>query len=473
MATDIVIPALGESITEGVIASWLVAEGEHVERDQPVLELETDKITMELPAPASGVVSHKAAEGDTVEVGAVVGGIDESAAPSKADAKSESKKAEQSAGAKGTTESKPGAPGASGAATAAAAGTAPPADPAKQQLPSRANRGPVGTPPPVLNMPSGPMSSGPISDDDVAATPLARKIAHERNVDLHSITGTGPGGRVREQDVLAFIQTHQNGSPSPSTTPPKSGAPAPAKSSGSRSSSREKMSPLRQRIAARLVEAQHTAAMLTTFNECDMSNVMALRSKHKEAFEKRFGVGLGFMSFFVKASVSALQRFPLVNSYIVDGEKGPEVEKHDYCDIAVAVGTPKGLVVPVVRNCESLSFAQIEQGIKDLAIKARDGKLALEDMQGGTFTISNGGVYGSMMSTPILNPPQSAILGMHNIIRRPVENPDKPGSGEVVVRPMMYLALSYDHRIVDGAEAVGFLKHIKECIEDPARMLFE
>ena len=469
MATDIVIPALGESITEGVIASWLVAEGEHVERDQPVLELETDKITMELPAPASGVVSHKAAQGDTVGVGAVVGGIDESAAPSAKpanDAKADVKKAATAqASSKGAVE---------GAATAAAVGAAPAADPAKQQLPSKANRGPVGTPPPVLNMPSGPMSSGPIGDDDVAATPLARKIAHERNVDLHSITGTGPGGRVREQDVLAFIQTHQNGSPAPAAAPAASpGAPSPARTSGSRSSSREKMSPLRQRIAARLVEAQHTAAMLTTFNECDMAPVMALRSKHKEAFEKRFGVGLGFMSFFVKASVSALQRFPLVNSYIANGEKGPEVEKHDYCDIAVAVGTPKGLVVPVLRNCETLSFAQIEQGIKDLATKARDGKLALEDMQGGTFTISNGGVYGSMMSTPILNPPQSAILGMHNIIRRPVENPDKPGSGEVVVRPMMYLALSYDHRIIDGAEAVGFLKHIKECVEDPARMLFE
>jgi 2-oxoglutarate dehydrogenase E2 component (dihydrolipoamide succinyltransferase) len=465
MATDIVIPALGESITEGVIASWLVAEGEHVDRDQPVLELETDKITMELPAPASGVVSHKAAEGDTVEVGAVVGGIDESAAPAakpQSGAKADAKKvASEQAADKGAVQ---------GAATAASVGAAPAADPAKQQLPSRANRGPVGTPPPVLNMPSGPMSSGPISDDDVAATPLARKIAHERNVDLHSLTGTGPGGRVREQDVLAFIQTHQNGAPTPVA---KSGPSAPAKSGGSRSSTREKMSPLRQRIAARLVEAQHTAAMLTTFNECDMTSVMALRSKHKEAFEKRFGVGLGFMSFFVKASVSALQKFPLVNSFIVDGEKAPEIEKHDYCDIAVAVGTPKGLVVPVVRNCESLSFAQIEQGIKDLAIKARDGKLALEDMQGGTFTISNGGVYGSMMSTPILNPPQSAILGMHNIVRRPVENPDKPGSGEVVVRPMMYLALSYDHRIVDGAEAVGFLKHIKECIEDPARLLFE
>ncbi|MGP1309217.1 MAG: 2-oxoglutarate dehydrogenase complex dihydrolipoyllysine-residue succinyltransferase [Phycisphaerales bacterium] len=472
MATDIVIPALGESITEGVITSWLVAEGEYVERDQPVLELETDKITMELPAPASGAVSHKAAEGDTVEVGAVVGGIDESAEPSKADSKSESKKdakaepkkAEQPASSAKASDTKPGASG------AAKAGTAPPADPAKQQLPSRANRGPVGTPPPVLNMPSGPASSGPIDDDDVAATPLARKIAHERSIDLHSITGTGPSGRVREQDVLAFIQSHQNGAHAPAS----GAAPqAPAHTGGSRNATREKMSPLRQRIASRLVEAQHTAAMLTTFNECDMTNVMALRSRHKEAFAERHGVGLGFMSFFVKAAVSALRNYPLVNSYIVDGEKGPEVQKHDYCDIAVAVGTPKGLVVPVVRNCESRSFADIEQGIKDLATKARDGKLSLEDMQGGTFTISNGGVYGSMMSTPILNPPQSGILGMHNIVRRPVENPDKPGSGDVVVRPMMYLALSYDHRIVDGAEAVGFLKHIKECIEDPARLLFD
>jgi len=233
------------------------------------------------------------------------------------------------------------------------------------------------------------------------------------------------------------------------------------------------MSPLRQRIATRLVEAQHTAAMLTTFNECDMTNVMTLRGKFKDQFEKAHGVKLGFMSFFVKACVSALQRVPNVNAFIANGADGkPEVEYHDYCDVAVAVGTDKGLVVPVLRNCQALSFAEIESGINDLAAKARDNKLALEDMQGGTFTISNGGIYGSMMSTPILNPPQSGILGMHNIIRRPVENPDKPGSGEVVVRPMMYLALSYDHRIVDGAGAVGFLKHVKECIEDPSRLMF-
>lgn len=456
MATDIVIPALGESITEGVIASWLIADGQFVERDQPVLELETDKITMELPAPAAGTVSHKAAEGDTVQVGSVVGAIDESAskpagAPQKAAEPASEKKAQPAPVGAGA----PAKPTGVATPPVAAPAAAPQNDPAKHQLPGRPNRGP-------LEHAGG--------DDDVHATPLARKIAQERGVDLHSIAGTGPSGRVREQDVLAFIQSHQNGATAPAGAP---GAPAAPAKKGSRSSSREKMTPLRQRIATRLVEAQHTAAMLTTFNECDMSGVMALRSKHKEAFEKRHGIGLGFMSFFVKAAVSALQKYQLVNAFIVEGEKGPEVEKHDYCDIAVAVGTPKGLVVPVVRNCETLSFAGVESAIKDLAVKARDGKLTLEDMQGGTFTISNGGVYGSMMSTPILNPPQSGILGMHNIIRRPIENPDKPGSGEVVVRPMMYLALSYDHRIVDGAEAVGFLKHIKECIEDPSRLLFD
>lgn len=233
------------------------------------------------------------------------------------------------------------------------------------------------------------------------------------------------------------------------------------------------MSPLRQRIAVRLVEAQHTAAMLTTFNECDMSAVSDLRARHKDAFEKKHGVKLGFMSFFVRACVSALQRVPAVNASIVEGPGGPEVEHHGYCDIAVAVGTEKGLVVPVLRDCQALSFAGVEAGINTLASKARDGKLTLDDMQGGTFTISNGGVYGSMLSTPILNPPQSGILGMHNIIRRPVENPARPGSGEVVVRPMMYLALSYDHRIVDGQGAVSFLKHVKECIESPERLLLE
>lgn len=443
MATDIVIPALGESVTTGVIATWRKKDGEHVERDETLLDLETDKITLELPSPASGVLKRKAAEGDTVEVGAVVGLIDESGAPAKSSGAKESKAA--SAGAK---------PEAASPTKHDAAPTKTAAAPAPQQA------APVKAPAP-----------GARQDDDVRVTPLARKIAQEKNVDLTRVPGTGASGRVREQDVLAYIQSHaDDGAPQRTSAPaPKAATPG----SFTRGTSRERMSPLRQRIATRLVEAQHTAAMLTTFNECDMTNVMALRSRHKEQFEKTHGVGLGFMSFFVKACVSALRSFPLVNAQIVKSEQGPEVQKHDYCDVAVAVGTPKGLVVPVLRNAESLSFAQIEQGIKDLATKARDGKLTLEDLQGGTFTISNGGVYGSMMSTPILNPPQSGILGMHNIVRRAVEHPDKPGSGEVVVRPMMYLALSYDHRIVDGAEAVGFLVHVKKCVENPERLLLD
>jgi 2-oxoglutarate dehydrogenase E2 component (dihydrolipoamide succinyltransferase) len=303
---------------------------------------------------------------------------------------------------------------------------------------------------------------------EARTTPLAQKIAEEKGLDLTGVHGTGPGGRIREQDVLAAIQSRSNGAPAASTP---ASVPAGPPTSFSRSTRRERMSPLRQRIAVRLVEAQHTAAMLTTFNECDMTAVMELRNRQKDAFEKAHGVKLGFMSFFVKAACTALAKFPQVNASIVQGEKSLEFEHHDYCDIAVAVGTEKGLVVPVLRNAESLSFAQVEAGIGVLAKKARDNALTLEDMQGGTFTISNGGVYGSMMSTPILNPPQSGILGMHNIIRRPVENPDKPGSGEVVVRPMMYLALSYDHRVVDGEGAVRFLRTIKECIELPERML--
>jgi 2-oxoglutarate dehydrogenase E2 component (dihydrolipoamide succinyltransferase) len=268
---------------------------------------------------------------------------------------------------------------------------------------------------------------------------------------------------VRERDVLAYISTHSNGQP-PEGVPTVGGG-------ATRGVRRERMSMLRQKIASRLVEAQQTAAMLTTFNECDMSAVMALRSRLKDSFLETHGVKLGFMSFFTKAACSALKAVPNVNAFIAQGEKGPETEYHEYCDVAVAVGTPKGLVVPVIRNAESMGFAEIEAEILRLAGRAREGKLTLEEMQGGTFTISNGGVYGSMLSTPILNPPQSGILGLHNIIRRPIEFPEK--SGEVVVRPMMYLALSYDHRIVDGAGAVTFLKHIKECIEDPDRLLLD
>ena len=417
MPTNVVIPALGESITEVVINSWLKPDGSYVKRDEDIVELETDKTNMPLPAPIAGVIRHSKGPGDTVPVGGIIAVIDESAA----------------------------------------APAATPAPSAAQEPKPTVPAGSALTPAPA------PAGGG----SDVRATPLAKKVAEESRVDLSKIEPTGPGGRVREQDVKAYIA---GGTAAASTTPAAAQRAVPATpAAGTRGVRRERMTTLRQRIATRLVEAQHTAAMLTTFNECDMTNVMALRAKHKDAFEKRHGVKLGFMSFFVKAAVAALQKYPSVNAYIASGEKGPETEYHDYCDIAVAVGTERGLVVPVLRNCESLGFHEIESGINDLAVKARDNKLALEDLQGGTFTISNGGVYGSLMSTPILNPPQSGILGMHNIVKRPIEDPDHPG--QIALRPMMYLALSYDHRIVDGAGAVGFLKTIKDGIEDPTRLM--
>jgi 2-oxoglutarate dehydrogenase E2 component (dihydrolipoamide succinyltransferase) len=381
-------------------------------------------VTGEVRATASGTLQTLAKEGDTVNVGAVVARISEGTAPA-------ARKAAPAAAAV-NAEPKP--------TPAAASGTA------------------------VADHPD---------QDGIRATPLARKLAAEHNVNLASITGIPAGQRIREQDVLNFVSTTRNGSASaePATkVPPAAAAAAPA--AGPRpGSTRERMTPLRQRIAARLVQAQHTAAMLTTFNEVDMTAVMELRKQYKEEFEKKHTIGLGFMSFFVKACANALKAFPMVNAYIVEEDGNPAIEKHSYCDIAVAVSTPKGLVVPVLRGCENLTFAGVESGIKDLATRAKDGKLALEDMQGGTFTITNGGIFGSLMSTPILNPPQSAILGMHAIKPRAVEFP--PGSGQVAIRPMMYLALSYDHRIIDGAEAVQFLVRIKNAIEDPQRLLLE
>ncbi|MDZ4832011.1 MAG: 2-oxoglutarate dehydrogenase complex dihydrolipoyllysine-residue succinyltransferase [Phycisphaerae bacterium] len=297
------------------------------------------------------------------------------------------------------------------------------------------------------------------AESHVRASSVAKKIAADSGVDLANVSGSGPAGRVMKADVLSAA-SGKSAVPAAPALPIAVAAPI-----GSRGVRREKMTKLRQKIAIRLVEAQHSAAMLTTFNEADMTEVMRLRAEHKESFEKQFGVGLGFMGFFVKASVSALRKFPRVNAYIV----GDEVEFHDFCDVAVAVGTERGLVVPVLRNAEAMGFADIEGKLKELAGKARDGKLTVDEMTGGTFTISNGGVYGSLMSTPILNPPQSAILGMHAIKKRPVEDLKNPG--QITLRPMMYLALSYDHRIIDGAEAVGFLVHIKDCIEKPERML--
>jgi 2-oxoglutarate dehydrogenase E2 component (dihydrolipoamide succinyltransferase) len=426
MAVNIVIPQAGESVTSGVISKWLKADGEYVKRDEPVLELETDKVTMEVPSPAAGVVKAGAKQGDTVNIGAIVGSIDDKAA----------------------------APGPSAPAQPAAKTTQVEAKPAA----------------PVTSAVAANASTPPTPGEDVRATPLAKKLADEAHVDLSKIAGTGAGGRIREQDVIGYIQTHQassNGAAATVVSPS-----APGATIGTRGVTRERMTPLRQRIAQRLVQAQHTAAMLTTFNECDMTAILELRKSYKEEFEKKHAIGLGFMGFFVKAVCGALRQFPLVNSFLVEDDQGNlAIERHEYNDVAIAVSTPKGLVVPVLRNAQTLSMAGIELGIKTLATKARDGKLTLEDMTGGTFTITNGGVFGSLMSTPILNPPQSGILGMHAIKPRAVEFP--AGSGQVAIRPMMYLALSYDHRIIDGAEAVQFLVKVKQAIEDPQRLLME
>jgi 2-oxoglutarate dehydrogenase E2 component (dihydrolipoamide succinyltransferase) len=437
MATPIVIPPVGESVTSGVIQTWRKKEGEFAQRDDVLIDLETDKITMEVRAEVSGVVHPEVKEGDQVDIGAKVGWIDETAK--------------------------------------APAGGAAPAAPAPVKAVAAAPPKPGSAAPAKAPAPE-PKPAAPA--EPVRATPLAKKVAEEKGVDLSKLRGTGPGDRVREQDVLNYVQGSGAGAIQPSSTSintEKNIAAVDAVSQlqrGDRGITRERMSMLRQRVAARLVEAQHTAAMLTTFNECDMSAILAYRAKYKEDFEKRFGVGLGFMSFFVKAACAALEAFPLVNASIVADEKGqPAVEKHGYCDIAIAVASPKGLVVPVIRNAERLSFAEIEKTVKDLGTRAKEGKITLEEMTGGTFTITNGGIFGSLMSTPILNPPQSGILGMHTIKNRAVENPDK--LGEVVIRPMMYLALSYDHRIIDGAEAVQFLVRIKNAIEDPRRLLLE
>jgi len=428
MAQNIEIPTIGESITEGVIGVWTKADGEWVERDETVLELETDKITMELPAPAAGILKHGAAEGDTVAVGASVGTIDDSA-------------------------EKPA--GATAAATSSVSGSMSEGGTA------------VADPPIAVAAPAAAPAPAPApSNGDVRATPLAKKLAEEQHIDLHGVQGTGTGGKVREHDVLAAVQQV------PAAVVASIG-PAPTQQAGVlREATQEKMSPMRQKIASRLVEAQQTAAMLTTFNEVDMSAVMSTRKQYKEPFAEKHGVGLGFMSFFVKAAASALQSFPLVNAYVVQDQAGkPAIEKHNYQDIAIAVSSKKGLVVPVLRNTERMTFADVESGIKDFAVRAKDGKLGLDEMQGGTFTITNGGIFGSLLSTPILNPPQSAILGMHGIKKRAVEDPANPG--QIVLRPMMYLALSYDHRIVDGADAVRFLVHIKDAIEDPKRLLLD
>lgn len=422
MATEIRVPALGESVTEATVAKWIRQAGEGVAADEPLVELETDKVTLEVNAPAAGTLAEiTIAEGATVEVGALLGVIAEGAAPAV-----------------------------TAAATTAAATAAPTVTPAPA---AEAAPAPAGPPPPA----AAPAAL------DKPLSPAVRRLVEENNLDPTRIAASGKDGRLVKADVLAAIAAGTAKASAVSAPTPAASAPVAPRADDPREE-RVRMSRLRQAIARRLKEAQNTAAMLTTFNEVDMGAVMALRNEYKAEFEKKHGVRLGFMSFFAKAAIAALKELPAVNAEI----HGDEVIYKNYYDIGVAVGTPQGLVVPVVRDADQLSFAGIEKTIGELGLKARDGKLTLADMSGGTFTISNGGVYGSLMSTPILNPPQSGILGMHKTQMRPMAVGDK-----VEIRPMMYLALSYDHRIIDGREAVTFLVRVKEAIEDPRRLLLD
>jgi len=402
MSLEIKVPPVGESISEVVLSQWKKNDGDFVEMDEVIAELESDKATFELTAEAAGTLKIIAQEGDTLPIGAPVCTIEEGAASPK--------KAEEQ-----------------------------PADTAKEEI-------------------SKPVAVSDKSYASGAPSPAAAKILAEKGVDPATVTGSGPDGRLTKEDAL---KSSKPAEAAKARQEPVKVAAAPVVA-GSRNERREKMSSLRKTVAKRLVTVKNETAMLTTFNEVDMRPVMDLRGKYKDKFKEKFGVGLGFMSFFSKAVCEALKDFPSVNARI-DGE---EIVYNDFVDISIAVSAPKGLVVPVIRNAESMSLDQIEKAVVELAGKARDSKLTIEEMTGGTFTITNGGVFGSMMSTPIINAPQSAILGMHNIVERPVAL-----DGQVVIRPIMYIALSYDHRIIDGRESVGFLVRVKQLLEDPARLL--
>ncbi|UUR07815.1 2-oxoglutarate dehydrogenase complex dihydrolipoyllysine-residue succinyltransferase [Sphingomonas glaciei] len=410
MGIEVKVPALGESITEATLGAWLKKPGDAVAVDEPVASLETDKVSVDVPSPVAGVFGEAlVAEGDTVNVGAVIATIGEG-----------------------------------GGAAAAPAEKAPEAAPAAAAPAAPANEG--------------------VSDDQAQAlrlSPSVRRAVQESGVDPAGLTGSGRDGRLTKEDVT---KAKASPAPAPTAAPAPAQATAPAAPKGERSEERVKMTRLRQTIATRLKDAQNTAALLTTFNDVDMTEVIAARTRYKDLFEKKHGIRLGFMGFFTKAVALAARDVPSVNARI----EGDEIVYHNYLDVSVAVSAPKGLVVPVVRSADQMSFAEIEQAIAGFGQKAKAGTLTAEDMKGGTFTISNGGVFGSLLSTPIINPPQSAVLGLHRIEERPVVK-----DGQIVARPMMYLALSYDHRLVDGREAVTFLVRIKEAIEDPTRLLID
>ena len=427
MATQVTLPELGENISSGDLVRLLVREGDRIEKDQPLLELETDKANVDVPAPASGVFKRVKKEGDTVKIGETIATIDPAGKAS--------------------------------------------AIPAKTQAYAAPNPTPAQTA--ASSAGASSRSSGNSKSAVEEQRPSVRRIAEEHKVDLTTVKGTGPGGRIIKEDVVKAVEEPGQEEPGDSRAGDvdhmaaitSSAAPVAPSSTGEQPGTRRQpMSKIRKRIAENLVRAQQTAAILTTFNEIDLHNVMDLRTKYKERFEKIHGVGLGFMSFFARAVVLALKEFPRVNAQL----DGNDIVYHDYVNLGIAVSTERGLAVPVLRNVEQMSFAKIESEIKRLAAATRDGKLSLQELSGGTFTITNGGVFGSLLSTPIINPPQSGILGMHAIQKRAVVINDK-----VEVRPMMYVALSYDHRLVDGRESVSFLVRVKELLEDPARLMLE
>jgi 2-oxoglutarate dehydrogenase E2 component (dihydrolipoamide succinyltransferase) len=437
MSVELKVPPVGESITEVQIGEWLKKEGDSATRDEVIVMIETDKVTVELPAPVTGVVTKiTVAAGTEAQVGDVIGYMEE-----RAGAGAEAK-----------------APAAAAAPVAAKAPAPAPTPPAAPPAQAKAPATPPTTPPPPSDRTSSVRQSLP-PHAFARVMPSARRVMAERGLSATDVEGTGPGGRVLKEDAQRAEK--------PPAAPAQPAAPVksePGPSVAGRGEEIVKMSPMRRRIAERLVESQQTAALLTTFNEIDMTGVLELRKLHQDDFVKKYQIKLGFMSFFVKAAIEALKLVPQVNAEV----RGDSIVYRNYFDIGVAVGGGKGLVVPVIRSAEQLSFAQVEQTISELAGRAKQNKLQLEELQGGTFTISNGGIYGSLLSTPIINPPQSGILGLHAIQERPVAI-----AGQVVIRPMMYVALTYDHRIVDGREAVTFLKRIKECVETPQRILLE
>ncbi len=438
MEVEIKIPSVGESVQEAVLVQWYKKDGDPVQKDEPIFVVETDKVTLEIVAEASGILKILVLEGETVSIGTKVGTIATGAVPSPEPEPAPPEKVVE-------------APLPSPEPTEA------PEPVEAEEAPAKAEEAAVKTEP---------------EDFRPILSPAVRRLVAEKNVDISGIKGTGPGNRITKGDVLLYLEQASPALPAPSPAPPKIKDAAPvapeslAKPIPSRMEdvTRKPMSPIRRTIASRLLEAKHSTAMLTTFNEIDMTHTMAIRTQFKEAFKEKHGVSLGFMSFFIKASVEALKEFPEINAFV----DGNDILYHNYYHVGIAIGTAKGLVVPVIRNADMLSFAELEQAIVDFVDKIKNNRLELADLEGGTFTITNGGVFGSLLSTPILNTPQSGILGMHKIEKRPVVVEDK-----INIRPMMYVALSYDHRIVDGREAVTFLVRIKECIENPERIMME